>query len=918
MVSRADSNNSHSAGETPGRKADVSKRLPFAKASWRRLRDIAAIGVAAGVLSQWMADPPKGAHVERAASLGAELSRRGVTAEPSDIVWIDPPRGVAGALGVVSRALVRGRTDAGEPADVYLAETKLSPEGVLLGVGNVYNLTETSGAEESRPIVRGERAVFVTRPLVAGASQTVHVIDLRGQQVPADAAWTRTERAQNAITNYQNTGQLRGVSERVFTVETDARDTAQAAEPEAQPADAAPTVSADLDGETLVVRHQGQVFALPLDKPATLPSWLRSQPVDVAKPPTLVQWSVDRVRAISWVGDDTMQTVKAVAFTLLDFAMRNKEAVTGDTGAEDIAADLGQTNLAAPTRTIPVDPETGWPPPPLEPYVTPALAGEGQWNPQDNDPVIRVAPGLPPAVLTTFIRSDRGRKATRVYVALWDPRQVELHMMAGTVEPKTATGETGPGLIPRSPEVLRRVVAASNAGFQALHGEFGMMADGVVYLPPKQYAATVAVKKDGSTVFGTWPEDQTVPPEILSYRQNMTVMVQDEKFNPYGRTWWGGTPPGWADKTHTVRTGICLTREHFVAYFYGSDISPEALAQAMIQTRCKFGIALDMNAGHSGLEFYQVAPEKELSPLAPGTQLGGDLQEGDVPGFEGWRFRARRFIKGMGLMNFPRYIKREGRDFFYMTLRPMLPGKPLAVGPKEPEKGEGEWRLKGLPQHGFPYALATSEVRPDAARADVKLRVLKIDPRLISSGAAAKSQGGKVVAVADAGEATTGDGSASLWHSSGAFSINATAPVPEAVRLASGAADAGSAVAAIGVADEDGMLVYAELVTAPQVASPADGKLLADFLKAAGCSSHLFLKAPWSVALGGDTSVAGTAMHAPSGPQAVKLSRAQAPGAGRFFENTPVVPFDKWYALQAKRIRYFKKPKQESGGDENQ
>jgi hypothetical protein len=50
------------------------------------------------------------------------------------------------------------------------------------------------------------------------------------------------------------------------------------------------------------------------------------------------------------------------------------------------------------------------------------------------------------------------------------------------------------------------VVGASNAGFQAQHGEFGMMADGVVYLPPKPYAATVAVLRDGTTAFGTWPE----------------------------------------------------------------------------------------------------------------------------------------------------------------------------------------------------------------------------------------------------------------------------------------------------------------------------------------------------------------------------------------------------------------------------
>jgi hypothetical protein len=48
----------------------------------------------------------------------------------------------------------------------------------------------------------------------------------------------------------------------------------------------------------------------------------------------------------------------------------------------------------------------------------------------------------------------------------------------------------------------------------------------------------------------------------------------------------------------------------------------------------------------------------------------------------------------------------------------------------------------------------------------------------------------------------------------------------------------------------------------------------------------------------------------------------EAAGARRIFEDTPTVPFDVWYPLQQKRIRYFKKPQQDAqtpgGGDENQ
>ena len=869
-----------------------------------RLRHVAwivALGAAAAAVIPRRADPES----DRRIGLAGALSKRGLVTTPEDCDWLERP---GGPLGGAARAIVRAAPSRGEPNDIYVVETRLTPEGVLLSVGAAYNLTETSGADESRPVIRGERIAYVTRPLLAEVAPTVHVVDLAGQPAPAIAGWTRLERLQNALTNAQATGQARGVVKRTFAIDAEEKKAdAPSDDPEAPRADATRDVSVELDGPKLTIHAGARSAAIRLDQAGAVPAWIRTESPELARPGSLVTWAVDRVR--NEVGDDAMQTIKALGFTALDFVLRNKESVTGDTGAEGIAKDLGTTDLQPPVRSMPVDPEIGWPPAPLEPWVVPALGGEGQWNSLDKDPYIRKNEGLPSAFLTTFIRTDRTRKATRVYVALWDPRQVELHMMAGSVEPKSATGEAGPGLIPRTPEVLKRVVAASNAGFQALHGEFGMMADGVVYLPPKPYAATVTVLRDGSTGFGTWPLDPAIPESILSYRQNMTVMVQDEKFNPYGRTWWGGTPPGWADKTHTVRTGICLTKERFIAYFYGADLSPDALAQAMIQARCSFGLALDMNAGHSGLEFYKIAPTDELEPLK--TPLQYDWQhEGEVPGLNGWKFRARRLIRGMGLMNFPRYIKREARDYFYMTLRHVLPGPALVpVVQKTPLAGEGEWRLKGLPQYGFPYAMAITEIRPDAARPDLKARVLQMDPRMVSAAPAGKGKTEKTVAIVDAGEQVAGE-APSLWHSAGAFSIGAQPPVPEAVRLGSGepGEKGAPAAAAVGVNDEGGMLFYVELENPPQQVTAADGKVLAELLKKLGCSSRLLLAKPLAVALGGDSDWAGKPVHPPSGAGAVRLSRAAGAGGRRVFEDTPVVPLDVWYPLQQKRIRYFKKP----------
>jgi len=531
---------------------------------------------------------------------------------------------------------------------------------------------------------------------------------------------------------------------------------------------------------------------------------------------------------------------------------------------------------------------------------------------------VRSLPGLPPAFVTTFIRGDRLRKTTRVYVALWDSRQVELHTMAGVAEPKSATGETGPGMVPREPAVMRRLAAACNAGFQSLHGEFGMMSDGVIYLPPKPYGATVAVKRDGAIAFGTWPNDPSVPSDILSFRQNLTPLVVDGKFNPYGRTWWGGTPSDWEDKTHTVRTGICLTKEGFVGYFYGAELSPEALAQAMVQTRCVYGIALDMNAGHSGLEFYTAAPAAELPPLERPLRQEWE-REGEVPGLDGWKFRARRLIVGMGLMYFPRYIKREGRDYFYMTLRPLLPGRALELGGTSTP-----WQVKGLPQHGFPYALATAE---SSLSSGSKVRLLKVDPRMVRAVEASQGCGaaaappatpaepsvGTVLLLAQPEQAVAPTGPA-VWATADAFSVGREPPTAEALRLAAGgsAADVPLARAAIGVQQEDGMLVYAELgapdgAPAGSLPQPVAAAELQSLLAPLDVPAPVLLAEPLALALGGESSLARQPVRLGCGAGTVELRRKAGPGASRIFPDTAVVPLKEWYPLQSRRIRYFKK-----------
>ncbi len=839
----------------------------------------------------------------KSAALATTLTARGFACEGTDVEWLRGATGVRGAMVGGARALVRA-TLHGEPKDLFVVEARLSPEGVLLEVGDTWNVTRTTGAEESVPVLSGSIAAYSTN--VDGTFTGVHTLDLAGRSPALYTDFTRVQRWQTALTNLQQTGQTSGVSHEAYALDPPANEVSVAW--------SGANVVAVADGRRVVIEPRSGELVEGA-------SWVRPAPEVKARPGNVTTWAVDRVRSMPWVGDEKMQVVKAVAFTGLDWFTRARTSVVGDSSAKDVADDLGGVNSGQPEAVVFTDPEIGWPPAPMKPMIAPALPGEGAWIMLDRDPFIHQTPGVPGAFVTSFVRTDKERLITRVYVTMWDPRQIALHMEAGTIEPVSATGEAGPGVIPRTPEVLKRVVGGFNGGFQAIHGEYGMQANGIMYLPPKQYGATVVELKDGTTGFGAWPNSTDVPDEVLSYRQNLTALVQNDKFNPWGRTWWGGVPPGWQDTIHTTRSGLCLTKENFVAYFWGNDISADVLARGMLLARCAFGIHLDMNPGLAGFEFYNVEPSATWKPLGRPMQSDWEYESKfkDMPDFH---VRARRMVKGMGHINFPQYIHRDGRDFFYLTARPMLPGEeiPKSEGEGARESGEGTWRVKGLPQHGFPYALATTWVHLDPKRPELKARVVRIDPRTVRAGSANAVPGESPVVVTFAGSLADtkvgAGGELVAWLGQGGFFITKTAPSEGALAIASGlppsALKAGGARVIAGVEDEDGMLVWIELANG--VKPDAQAVALMDALAGKlGCGARVAITGDARALLGGNLDAAGDPMA--TVPRATsRLIRGEAPGAKPYFTSTPIVPINVWQPLQMQRVRYFHKPAKPDAG----
>ncbi|MBX3270074.1 MAG: hypothetical protein KF729_07420 [Sandaracinaceae bacterium] len=856
----------------------------------RRLLAGLALAALALVVARGAATGGTGATLEEA--LADAAAREGLTVDPPSILWLE---GDPGPLAM-RPVLFVAREGAGALGDVYYAEVRRGGASTVLDLAWLSNLSRTASADEGAPLRSGDHVAYATR--VSGRFDAVTVIDLRGEPEALVEGWPARARWQAALTNLQQTGRSAGFGVVRYQL--------------ASPAEALSLAVRDgrfaiaLDDERLVI-DPGRVEPLRGGDLVELQEQTKGMP-------ETVPWLVDSVRNVSWIGPEPIEWLENRVFGVKDALTR---AYHGAFGAPDTAeavaeelvmppAEVSEERIAMLTAT---DPELGWPPAALEPVITqPAVAGEGGWIPVVDDPFVNAYPNAPPAFYQTFLRADPERAYTRVYVTIWDPRQVQLRIQSGVYEPISATGQRGTGMVPRDPEVLRRLVGAFNGGFQSLHGEFGMMASGRVYLPPKPWAATVAVFEDGRVGMGSWPEpdwrgrfyderlaNRQIPEGMVDMRQNLTSVVEDGRYNPWERWYWGAAPRQVEEQTYTTRSGMCLTREGFLAYFWSQGVGPEALGEAMIRTRCVRSLHLDMNNPHCGFEFFRPFAPGETPPPLAGRRHAESEYDGRFMRTEGWRLRARRAVRSMG-MPFPRYSDRDGRDFFYLTLRPVLPG-PHLEGERE---GEGVFSTAGLPNAGWPHAFARAHL---GASEDARTWIVRIDPtRAVPAPLRAERHQRPLAYLAGAAAIARQDapeGIVARRHDTGWRLLDA-APQPGDRVIASGPRleQLPGAQAAIGL-DRDGFLVYAQ--------TAGDAVPLAERLRTAGVERAYALPAESRLAFAvGDhhAAVDGYERVRVEAGTALAFYAEERPATEVLFPDNAPQPYRVWGYLQDQRVRY--------------
>lgn len=559
-----------------------------------------------------------------------------------------PPEGsfIGGLLPQRAAALGLGP---GGREDLFIGWVRLGESGTATSVFGTKNISRSPGASEANLAVAPERLAYCVTTGDGDAMDTVDILLLEDTDSTAREGWTTSQAFTAALSSLQHWGQLDPPRSLRLQLEQPSETI------ELSWSDGALRIATD-QGLLVVDVERGE-----LDTGAELASLHRPE----AAQPDLFRWAVDQLRYSRLVGPDRLQQLEELYLEVSDAYAGITEHTSPPPSPEALTAHLGRVAMQSENPS--------WPPEALDPILEPALEGEGEWRERD-ERFLTPAEGAPPLFYTAFLRTDPERaRSSRVFMTVWDPAWLELGWVAGTQEPRSTVGHRGDGRIPR--DELPRLVAGFNGGFQAVDGAFGMRTEQGEFLPPVPYGATIARLADGRIGMGTWPQGDVEETTYPQYRQNLTALIEDGETNPYRRRFWGGVPSSLSDTSRTDRTGLCLTHNNQMIYFWGKRVTVEGLARAMESASCDFGMLLDINFSNTVFETYRVGEPESLPPLD--RELNEQWErEGPVPGQDDLVYRVQAMAPGMTRVGFPRYIRTELRDFFFLTIRPQALGAP--------------------------------------------------------------------------------------------------------------------------------------------------------------------------------------------------------------------------------------------------
>ena len=274
------------------------------------------------------------------------------------------------------------------------------------------------------------------------------------------------------------------------------------------------------------------------------------------------------------------------------------------------------------------------PPPPVSPFASPPIAGEGQWSPAG-----RLVGGIP-AVYEATLRPDAVHTSYVVGVAWMDTKLLRATLYSGSQIPG---GGPYAKTAPIQPADASSLVAAFNAGFLMSAADGGYYTEGRTVVPLRPGAASFVVYASGLSTVGQWGRDVTMARDVVSVRQNLDLLVDGGQpvagLNAADTTKWGATL---GNNVFVWRSGLGVTADGALVYVGGPGLDITDLADILVRAGAVRAMELDINT--DWVHFATYAPPGGGGAAGPqnGTNLLSDMVGTPARYFDSWW--ARDFI----------------------------------------------------------------------------------------------------------------------------------------------------------------------------------------------------------------------------------------------------------------------------------
>ena len=279
--------------------------------------------------------------------------------------------------------------------------------------------------------------------------------------------------------------------------------------------------------------------------------------------------------------------------------------------------------------------------PPMYPSF--AAPGDGKWVPMP-DPHL---PAEPAPMWKTLLHPDKKRGWALVAVVAVDLAQVRLHLVAGKYEPMSKLPEAKEhvraGVI--APDDVATTLAAFNGGFKTTHGNYGMKAEGVLFVEPRKNACTIAAYPGDKLDIRSWEALEATRDQMIWFRQTPACMFEDGVMHKglaaEENTLWGAT----LDKDTVIRRSAIGLSEDAKTMFVGISeaTTATAIAKAMHHAGAYQVAQLDVNWSYPKFVTIEARDGSFSDPKVSAIIDGFEYTEDD-------------------------YVKKQmPRDFFYLT-----------------------------------------------------------------------------------------------------------------------------------------------------------------------------------------------------------------------------------------------------------